>query len=77
VLESNYPDATEQMLQIMAQKVGLRFATAPRGIPTSSADILFDRGDFGWEPSIYLLAPALEILVQRVDTLVGMLNEGE
>jgi predicted fused transcriptional regulator/phosphomethylpyrimidine kinase/predicted transcriptional regulator len=61
-----------ELIQQFCSNCGLSLTLAPRGQPAAVADLLLDEGDFGWEPSLYLTAPSVGTLVERIGSLIEM-----
>ena len=61
----------DEVIETFATDLGLTLAAAPRGVAVRPADMLLDSGDFGWEPSLYITAPDLLSLGQRIRGMIG------
>ncbi len=60
------------IIRDLSNKLGLEISDAPKGKPGKNANILIDRGDFGWEPSLYLASDTVEDLPKMVNQLISI-----
>jgi predicted fused transcriptional regulator/phosphomethylpyrimidine kinase len=58
------------VIEAYANEFDLAMIAAPKGICDEPADLLIDRGDFGWEPSLYIVADSVKTLRHRLEALI-------
>ena len=61
----------------MCKQLGYNFSLAPKGKVSSQEskiDVLLDEGDFGWEPTLYVLAHNPLDLIDRTHQLLSALG---
>ncbi|MFQ3360201.1 MAG: thiamine-phosphate synthase family protein [Candidatus Poseidoniales archaeon] len=60
----------EDIINNLSNILKVDICDAPRGIPQKNSRILVDRGDFGWEPSLYLATNNIESIPRMVNELI-------
>jgi predicted fused transcriptional regulator/phosphomethylpyrimidine kinase len=64
-------------INYISDELEYKLAFAPKGElePTSGrVDIILDEGAFGWEPSLYILAPNAMDLIDRTHAIIDAMN---
>jgi predicted fused transcriptional regulator/phosphomethylpyrimidine kinase len=71
------PDGVDtERVEQACKQLGYNFTLAPKGIVAEQAsriDILLDVGDFGWEPTLYVLAHNPLDLIDRTHQILSAL----
>jgi predicted fused transcriptional regulator/phosphomethylpyrimidine kinase len=69
-------DVDEKKIKQLCDQLGYSFALSNKGKISGShtkLDVILDKGDFGWEPSMYILAHNPLELIDRTHQIVASL----
>ena len=66
----------ETKIRTLCEQLGYSFATSSKGKISGThtkLDVILDKGDFGWEPNMYILAHNPLELIDRTHQIVASL----